>query len=99
MDFDPGPTTLLYLAYRLRIKANYDEMDLYISQSSEREILEFDSYLTSFCQYTMIVFEIILARKITKETLTEFAKDYLRSNPLAKKLESRIKLYSKLHDH
>jgi hypothetical protein len=93
-DFNPGYTTLLHFLYRLRIKSNYEEVDLFLSQAPEHEIIGFANTIRQVCSWTLTYAEIVLMRKCTKKRILDFANAYLAMNKKAENLEKRTAEYS-----
>lgn len=65
---DPKHTTLLHFLYRLRIKSNYKDVEIFLAKAPEGKIRSFSSNLTSICKYTNALCEIIILRRIGKKT-------------------------------
>jgi len=95
-QFDPGPTGLLHFLYRLRIKANYREVDVFLAGATEREVLDFGRRLRFLVVLAVILCEIIVIRKIGKRAVLEFAKEYIDRNPAAIVLARRVEMYERL---
>lgn len=92
-QFDPGHTSLLHFIYRLRIKSNYKDVEIFVTEAPEDHIRGFNTSLNVFCFWTLLYMEIILMRKCRKSFIINLAKNYLKLNPKAKKLAQRIKYY------
>lgn len=93
-NFDPGRTSLLHFMYRLRIKSNYKEIDLFVSQAPAAKILNFNTSLQYICFYTLLYMEVALARKCKKSFLLALGDKYLTVNPRAHKLKRRLEFYN-----
>ena len=94
--FDPGPTGLLHFLYRLRLKSNYKEVDLFIARAQNHEVKAFADHLRRFTSATLTCFEIAVARKSSKKALLDAATAYLKDNKAAKSLEARARSYDAL---
>ncbi|MCK4817536.1 hypothetical protein KA005_17340 [bacterium] len=91
--FDPGYTGLLHFLYRLRIKSNYKEVDIFISEAPEENIRSFSRSIESFCFWTLLYMELILIRKCTKRYVISLAEDHPRLNSRADRLQKRVEFY------
>jgi len=92
-EFDPGYTGLLHFLYRLRIKSNYKEVDLFVAEAPEENIRGFARCMQEFCCWTLLYMEIMLIRKCTKHYLLGLAEKYRSVNPHAKRLKERTDFY------
>jgi hypothetical protein len=92
-EFDPGYTGLLHFLYRLRIKSNYKEVDLFVAEAPEENIRGFARCIQEFCYWTLLHMEIMLIRKCTKRYMLRLTDKYLLLNPGAQRLEQRIEFY------
>ncbi len=89
-QFDPGHTGLLHFFYRLRIKSNYKDVDVFLTQASESDIRSFGTFFGNFCHWTLLYIEIIIARKCRKRVLLDLATKYLEKNSKARMLKQRM---------
>lgn len=94
--FDPGYTTLLHFLYRLRVKSNYQEVDLFLSEAPDHEIIGFANSIRRICSWTLSYAEIVLMRKCKKKRILDFAKNYLSMNKRADILKERTAEYAVL---
>ena len=94
--YDPGLTSLLHFLYRLRIRSNYDGVELFIVSENENAIREFTSNLQKIVARTLCYLEIILLRRCTREMLLSFANDFIDRNKQATSLQNRVEKYWKL---
>ncbi|MFZ2055023.1 MAG: hypothetical protein WAU81_12620 [Candidatus Aminicenantales bacterium] len=92
--FDPGNTSLLNFLYRLRIKSNYEEIDVFLTQAPDRLIMELGKNMASLGFKTLILFEIITMKKIGKSDFNSIVDEYMALNRNASALQTRRKLYS-----
>lgn len=92
-EFDPGRTTLLHFLYRLRLKANYQEVDLFVSNAPDDEIIGFAESLRTISSWTLSYVEIVLMRKCKKELILKFASNYVSMNKRAEFLIERTEEY------
>jgi hypothetical protein len=91
--FEPSATGLLHFLYRLRVKSNYHEVDIFVSEAPEKNVKEFAQALGFICFRTLLYFEIIVLRKCKKKRLLEIGADYLKMNPKANRIEKRLAFY------
>jgi len=94
--FDPGYTSLLNFLYRLRIKSNYEEIDIFLAQAPDGLIMEFGKNMASLGFKTLILFEIITMKKIGKSDFNSIVNEYLALNQNASALQTRRDFYSAL---
>ena len=95
-QYKPGPTTLLHFLYRLRIKSNYQEIDAFVSQAPQHEILDFAQALQALTSWSLALFEMILMRRLGTQPVKDLAQKYMAANPSAAKLGARLAEYSKV---
>lgn len=95
-QFNPGHTTILDFLYRLRIKSNYKEASIFLTDAPDSYIQGFSENLSSICEKTSIVFETIIIRKIGKKAFIQLIDTFLVKNKRAKNLKYRRKLYKSL---
>lgn len=91
--FNPHFTGLLHFLYRLRIKSNYEEVDLFISEAPESNIRNFSEALRSLCFWSLLYLEILIIRKCRKKFMIDIGMKYLDINPRAEFLRKRIEFY------
>jgi len=89
----PGPTTVLHFLYRLRIKANYGNVDLFLADAPDDEITGFGNHLRKLCYWTLLMMEIVVRRRILPSRFDTLASSYLTGNPDAKHLAMRCRVY------
>jgi len=94
--FDPGYTSLLNFLYRLRLKSNYEEIDVFLAQAPDNIIMEFGKNMASLSLKTLILFEIITMKKIGKTDFNSIVDEYLVVNQNASALQTRREFYSAL---
>jgi hypothetical protein len=80
----------------LRIKSNYEEIDVFLAQAPDNVIIEFGKNLNFICLATLTLFEIIMIRKMGKANFNCIVGDYLRMNKSASALQDRNKSYLSL---
>lgn len=93
--FNPGNTTILHFLYRLRKKTNYVDSEIFLAEASEDKIKAFSSNLSFICNFTNMIFEILIIRKIKKSVLMSIMNEFLHMNDFASKIKYRKKLYAK----
>lgn len=92
--FQPsGPTTLLHFLYRLRLKANYGDVDLFLVDASDSEIQGFGNHLREICFWTLMLFEIETRHRVGPPVFDRLAEDYLVGNAKATRLQMRMTCY------
>jgi hypothetical protein len=89
-ETDPGLTTLFYFAYRLRLRSNYKSADIFHSNVSESNILDFDGFLNKFCARTLCAFEVLIMRKIGKRNFLAVYDEFKQKVKYNKQLENRM---------
>lgn len=92
-EYEPDDTGLLHFLYRLRTKANYKGVDLFLADVSENQVLGFNRGIQTFVGWTMLLLEVVVLRRIGKNDLTELGEEYLDTNPEAGQLGERIAFY------
>ena len=95
-QFNPGATGLLHFLYRLRLKANYRDVEIFLADAEDWEISEFAQHLCFLTKLALINLEVITVRKIRKSTLLDLAKEYLGRNTLATELAKRVEMYEQI---
>ena len=95
-NFDPSDTGLLHFLYRLGIKSNYKEVDIFISEAPEENIRSFGGSIDFFCFWTLLYMELILIRKCNKSYIISLAEAYLRLNSRADRLKKRVEFYQNI---
>lgn len=92
-NFDPGYTGLFHFLYRLRIKSNYRDVEIFVTQVDDDGIADFSSSLDKICYHSLQYMEIILIRKCKKRFILNLGQSYLRINPRADRLRERLSFY------
>jgi hypothetical protein len=93
--YEPGTTTLLHFLYRLRIKSNYKDAEIFMIEAPEYRIKEFSVNSTHLNDTTNLILEIILMRRIGKRIFFNFIDKFVKINNKADFLKNRHKLYEK----
>lgn len=93
---NPGHTNIFHFLYRLRLRSNYDSVDLYISSASDHDIKNFSYSLRQICFWSLLYMETLMIRKVGKNYLTSLANDYLKLNSKADDINYRLNLYNKI---
>lgn len=91
--FDPGLTTLLHFLYRLRIKSNYKDVEIFLFDAPEEDIKEFSGNLEVICFWTLLLFEIFILKRGGLISLFPAFWDYAQNNKKAKQLLLRFNYY------
>jgi hypothetical protein len=94
-SFDPGHTTIFHFLYRLRVKSNYKEADIFMAAAPKQKILDFSNNLSFIMQYSLILLEIHIIRKCGKKRFFEQVDEYLSLNENALVLKERVECYRK----
>lgn len=92
-QYDPGCTGLLHFFYRLRVKANYKDVDLFLAAVSDADVMRFTDALRTVTLTGMTLFEVLVMRRLGKRYLMELGSAYLKKNSGAKKLSRRLDAY------
>lgn len=91
-----GPTTLLHFLYRLRIKANYGNVDLFLADAPDIDIQGFGNHLRKVVFWTLLLIEIGVRQKVRTTAFDQLAAAYLKGNPRAERLPMRVKFYRRI---
>ncbi|MFW6135040.1 MAG: hypothetical protein ACOC5R_05640 [Elusimicrobiota bacterium] len=92
-NFDPGLTGIIHFLYRLRIKSNYKDVEIFVSEAPEENIKGFSKSLEKIVLYTLTLLEVILIRKCKKKFIINLINEYLNMNSRASQLEKRKSFY------
>ena len=92
-NFDPGYTGLFHFLYRLRVKSNYKDVEIFVTEAPEENIRSFSESLDIFCFCCLLYMEIILIRKCRKKCILDLGEKYLKLNSKACHLAERLELY------
>lgn len=90
-SYDPGYTSLIHFLYRLRIKSNYKNVEIFITDASEEYISDFYYGLKDICFYLLTYMEVILFRKCDKDRIISIGSSFQErlgsSAPISHRLE------------
>ncbi len=92
-NFNPGLSGIIHFLYRLRVKSNYKDVEIFISEAPEENIKGFSNSLEKIIFYTLTLLELILIRKCKKKFILDLAKEYLNINKNALYLKRRMSFY------
>ncbi len=92
-DQDPGYTTILDFLHRLRIKSNYKDVEIFITQAPDDLIKGFSDNLSFMVNTTALLFESIIALRVGFENLNSMMNEYKRSVPSPTDLGKRLAIY------
>ncbi len=93
-DYDPGYTTILDFLYRLRIKSNYKDVEIFITKAPDEYIKGFSNNLSFIVFYTLILFEILIMKRYGSEKFLKLATQYCKKlDNQTVSLNRRLKLY------
>ena len=92
-EFNPGYTGIFHFLYRLRLKSNYKDVEIFITEAPESDINDFTSSLYRCCCWSLMLLETILIRKCRKQYLLDLAQKYLDLNSKAEHLKRRVEYY------
>lgn len=98
------PTTIFDALYRVRIRSNYQDIDSFALGVptfgfSSDEVSKFYSAILDFTDYTLLVFEILIAKALRKDWLIDEMDHFTSSTfvyPKRKMLTNRRELIAKL---
>jgi len=97
IDHDPGYTTILDFLYRLRIKSNYKDVEIFITEAPNDFIKGFSDNLSFIVFYTLILFEILIIKRCGLDKFLEIANDYCKKlGGQANILDKRLTFYKNL---
>lgn len=99
-DYDPGYTTILNFLQRLRIKSNYKDAEIFITNGPNSYIKNFGNDLNSIVNSTLLIFELIIISRWGKDNFVNLSADYIKSFR-SERLDSlplsrRLKIYEQL---
>lgn len=95
-NFDPGYTTILHFMYRLRIKSNYQDADIFLTEAPDSYIKDFSEKLSLFCFWTLLLCEIFIIKRIGFDEISPIIERYLSVNRKARQLKRRFEFYKKM---
>jgi hypothetical protein len=94
--YAPKPTSLLHFFYRLRIKSNYKNAEVFLARAPDLIITDFSKNLTSINILMNVLMEVLIAKRIGKDNLillmAEFKKLYVNEAVVSR----RAKYYANL---
>jgi len=61
--YDPSSTTVIDFLYRLRIKSNYKDVEIFIADASEDQIRNFSRYMNIVVYSTMCMLEVAIIKR------------------------------------
>lgn len=94
--YDPGFTSLFHFLYRLRVKSNYRDAEIFIADSPAEKVQSFAANLTFLVYSTNIVVETLICKKIGKNNLLALIDEFLTKNAEAKDLVRRRDIYNSI---
>jgi hypothetical protein len=95
-DYDPGYTTIFNFLYRLRIKSNYKESEVFVVDAPDEKIKSFNGNLSAIINNTAILLEIILIKRLGFEVFSSMADNFIKENMIDSPLKKRMILYKKV---
>ncbi len=101
IDHKPGYTTILNFLYRLRIKSNYKDAEIFTVDSPDEYVKQFNKDLVFIVDVTLLLFELIIIRRWGKVSFVRLAEDYLKTSKIYKDdsmspLRRRLKIYKEI---
>lgn len=93
---DPGHTGVLHFLYRLRLKSNYKEVDIFVQETSDYDAYAFFDCLLALSRWTLFHIEVMIIRKLGVAGFAYVAKNYLKINSRAEDLKRRLAHYQSL---
>ncbi|MBI3607040.1 MAG: hypothetical protein HY207_03630 [Nitrospirae bacterium] len=93
-EYDPGATGILHFLYRLRVKSNYKEVDIFVQENIDySETQAFFDCLHEITVWTLTFLEIMIMRKVGKQMFLALGASYLELNSQAAALKDRLTFY------
>ncbi len=92
-SFDPGYTGIMHFLYRLRVKSNYKDVEIFVSEAPEENIKGFSDSLEKIVVFTLTILELILLRRCKKSFVLGLANEYITMNKKAEELKKRVSFY------
>lgn len=98
LDYDPSYTTLLDFLYRLRIKSNYKDAEIFIMDAPDEHIKGFSKNISNLVFCTLMLFEIYIIKRWDKDEFIKLANEYIKNLNGENKtpLEGRVRFYTEL---
>ena len=97
IDFDPSYTTLFDFLYRLRIKSNYKDAEIFLVDCPDESTQSISKNLSIIGYYTLMLMESYIIKKWDKEKFLKLAKEYLKTAGADEsRLKHRVTFYSTL---
>ena len=101
VDYDPKYTTLLNFLYRLRIKSNYKDAEIFISNSPDSYVKDFSKNLSILVNATLILLEMLIIKQWGLANFEKLFNDYLKSIKLPNAngelpIKQRMEIYKKI---
>lgn len=96
-EFDPGYTTIFHFLYRLRIKSNYEDAEVFLAQAPVEDVLSFSSSLSKINFHTSLLLEIFIMRKIGKANFIAQIDKFLAMRIDSQNLKERRKMHLDLY--
>lgn len=90
--YDPGLTTFLHFLYRLRIKSNYKDVELFMVNAPDNKIKSFSDNLSFLVKFTNGLLEMLIIRRYGKKGFIKLAGNFLEKNEDAH-IKERVKYY------
>ena len=101
IDHDPKYTTILNFLYRLRIKSNYKDAEIFICDSPNEYIKKFSEDLSSIVNATLVLLEMVIIKRWGFSNFEKLANGYLKSTHLPNEngnlpIKHRLEIYRKV---
>jgi len=94
-EFDPDFTGIFHFLYRLRLRSNYEGLDLFVSDASDEDIKKFSDSLCHISFWSLMYMELFIIRKCGLKFFLKVANDYIKLNSNAGDIHYRCDLYKK----
>lgn len=94
--YNPNYTTIFHFLYRLRIKSNYKDVEIFLAEAPDNEIKSFSNCLREINDYTNILLEMMILKKIGKNNFIGIIDEYCKKNKNAECLQKRKNIYLSL---
>lgn len=91
--YDPGYTSFFHFLYRLRIKSNYKNAEIFLAEAPNEKIEAFSKNLSFICEQTNTVLETIILRKIGRNALIDLMDEFSSTNDLVDVITKRKNMF------
>lgn len=92
-NLDPDITTIFHFVYRLRIRSNYKDVEMFHANLGDKEVIDFNNLLNEFCWTTLCAMELAIIRKVGKKELMEIYERFEHKVKYNLQLKERANIY------